>query len=111
MSQFNLVYITAGSLEEARNIGRELVTERLAACVNVLDHVTSFYWWEGNVQEDKEVVLLAKTVNEKVSKLIEKVKSLHSYDCPCITAIPIVDGNKDFLNWISTETSSPASTF
>ena len=103
MLQYNLVYMTAGSMEEARTIGRELVASRLAACVNVLDGMTSFYRWEGDIQEDKEVVLIAKTVNVKVPELIKKVKSLHSYDCPCITAIPIVTGNRDFLNWIGAE--------
>ena len=57
----NLVYITAGSLAEARAIGKELVSNRLAACVNILDHMRSVYRWEGDVKEDEEVVVIAKT--------------------------------------------------
>ena len=104
MTQYNIVYMTASSMEEARTIGRELVASRLAACVNILDNMKSFYWWENEIQEGKEAVLIAKTVNVKVPELIKKVKSLHSYDCPCITAMPIVSGNKDFLDWIGRET-------
>ena len=104
MAQYNLVYMTTGSLEEARKIGRELVADRLAACVNIFENMSSFYWWEGQIQEDNEVVLIAKTVNVNVPGLIKKVKSLHSYDCPCITAIPIVSGNRDFFTWISNNT-------
>ena len=96
--------MTAGSVEEAKKIGRELVASRLVACVNVIDNMNSIYWWEGEVQEETEVVLIAKTVSVNVPGLIKKVKSLHSYDCPCITAIPIVSGNNDFLKWISAAT-------
>ena len=100
----NLVYMTAGSLEEARNIGKALVSERLAACVNIIDHMNSFYWWEGELQEDKEVIIIAKTREELVPELTEKVKTLHSYECPCVVSLPILDGNPDFLKWIGDET-------
>lgn len=106
MTQYNFVYMTAGSMEEAATIGRALVESRLAACVNVLDNMKSIYNWEGEVQEDTEVVLIAKTVNIKVPELVRKVKSLHSYDCPCIIAMPIVSGNREFLDWVTAETAS-----
>ena len=100
----NLVYMTAGSLEEARKIGKELVSQRLAACVNIIDHMNSFYWWEGELQDDQEVIIIAKTREELVPELTEKVKSLHSYECPCVVSIPILGGNPDFLKWIGDET-------
>ena len=100
----NLIYITAGSLDEAKNITGELVSNRLAACANIIDNVSSIYWWEGELQEDREVVVIAKTRETLVPELIEKVKSLHSYDCPCIVSLPILDGNKAFLDWIVDET-------
>lgn len=98
--QTHLIYMTAGSLEEAEKIGKALVEERLAACVNIIDHMRSFYWWEGKVQEDHEVVMIAKTPGQMIEALVEKVKTLHSYSVPCIVAVPISGGNPDFLLWI-----------
>lgn len=100
----NMIYITAGSMDEARTIGKELVSTRLAACVNIIDNMNSMYWWDGKIQDDREVILIAKTKETLVPQLIEKVKSLHSYDCPCIVSLPILDGNKAFLEWVAEET-------
>lgn len=105
--QTHLIYMTAGSLEEAGKIGKALVDERLAACVNIIEHMHSFYWWEGKVQEDHEVVMIAKTTQPLVDALVAKVKSLHSYSVPCIVAVPISGGNPDFLVWIDEVTRSP----
>ncbi len=99
----NFIYMTAGSKDEARKIGKELVISRLAACVNILDNMNSFYMWEGKVQDDTEIVMIAKTTEDRVPELVEKVKSLHSYDCPCIVSIPILDGNQAFLDLIAEE--------
>ena len=99
-----LVYVTASSRDEASVIGRALVEARLAACANVLGDITSFYWWEGAVQEDGEVSLILKTQDHLVDRLTQRVKELHSYDCPCVVAVPIAAGNPDFLNWIASET-------
>ena len=100
----NLIYITAGSVKEARTIGNKLVSDKLAACVNIIDNVRSMYWWEGEVQDDKEVILIAKTKESLVPELVEKVRSIHSYSCPCIVSLPILDGNRAFLDWIVEET-------
>jgi len=102
--KINLIYITTGSLDEARTIGKELVSHRLAACANIIDNINSIYWWDGEIQDDREVILLAKTKESLVPELIEKVKSLHSYECPCIVSLPILDGNKPFLDWVFDET-------
>ena len=99
----HFVYMTAGSKTEAQKIGKALVESRLAACVNILDNMQSIYRWEEKVQEDSEVVLIAKTTDTKVSPLIDKVKSLHSYDCPCIVSLPVLDGYLPFLDWVHTE--------
>jgi len=101
--KINFIYMTAGSKEEARKIGKELVISKLAACVNILDNMNSFYLWDGKVQDDTEVVMIAKTAENKVPALVEKVKSLHSYECPCIISIPVSGGNQAFLNWIAEE--------
>lgn len=105
MTNIKLIYMTTGSVEEARTIGKALVESRLAACINIMDNMNSLYWWEGEVQDDKEVVMIAKTIARHVPELIEKVKSLHSYDCPCIVTLPVDYGNNDFLNWIERETT------
>ena len=98
-----LIYMTAGSKEEAETIGRQLVESRLVACVNIIDNMRSFYIWKGEIQDDREIILIAKTVKEHVPALTEKVKSLHSYECPCIVSVPIESGNPDFLKWIENE--------
>ena len=99
----NLIYITAKDKAEARKIGSELVVSKLAACVNIIDNMNSMYVWEGKIQDDKEVILIAKTTEARVPLLIEKVKTLHSYDCPCIVSIPVSGGNREFLDWIANE--------
>ena len=99
----NLIYITTENKVEAERIGRILVEERLAACVNIIDGMNSIYRWEGKLIQDTETVLIAKTVQDKVSALTERVKALHSYDCPCVVALPIHDGNESFLNWVAGE--------
>ena len=98
------VYITACDKAEALKIGRALVEERLAECANVIDNMTSIYWWEGKIENSAEVVLIAKTKQELVESLISRVKELPSYSCPCIVSWPIIAGNPDYLRWIDTET-------
>lgn len=102
--EYRTVYITASSKDEARKIGRELVAGRLAACINILDGMNSMYWWDGQIQDDQEAVLLAKTTRERVAELIDKVRQLHSYDTPCVVTWPILEGNPDYLTWIQDET-------
>jgi periplasmic divalent cation tolerance protein len=102
-----MVYMTAGGLEEARHIAQALVESRLAACVNIMDGMNSFYWWEGKIQDDRETVLIAKTRATLVPSLIEKVKSLHSYTVPCIVTLPILEGHPPFLKWVHEETREP----
>ena len=102
--EFSLIYMTTSNREEAKTIGKILVEKRLAACVNIIDGMTSMYWWQGKVQEDQEVVLIAKTRKTHVTKLIETVKACHGYDCPCIIELPIQSGNPAFLKWMEEET-------
>ena len=99
------VYITAGSIEEAKRIGQILVEKNLAACVNLLENMTSIYNWEDKLEEGHEVVMIAKTRKALMAELIETVKSHHSYDIPCILELPMQGGNPDFLSWIERETT------
>ncbi len=98
------VYMTSGSLEEARNIGQKLVEKNLAACVNLIENMTSIYKWEDKLEEGQEVVMIAKTRNILMPKLIEAVKKHHGYECPCILELPMQGGNQDFLNRFMGET-------
>jgi periplasmic divalent cation tolerance protein len=102
--KLNWVYITASDREEALRIGRALVESRLAACANLIDGMKSIYWWGGEIQEDDETILIAKTRESLLPQLVEMVKSIHSYDCPCIISLPILDGNPDYLGWLGSET-------
>ena len=101
--KLNFVYMTAGSKEEAKKIGQVLVESKLAACVNILDNMNAIYMWEGRLQDDRETVMIAKTTETRVPELIEKVKAMHSYECPCIICLPIENGNRAFLDWIAGE--------
>jgi periplasmic divalent cation tolerance protein len=99
-----MIYVTTSSPEEALRIGRAVVADRLAACANVLPGITSVYRWQGEVQEEGETALILKTRSDLVERLTARVKELHSYDCPCVVALPIAGGNPDFLQWIAEET-------
>jgi periplasmic divalent cation tolerance protein len=103
------VYATAGDAAEALRIGRAAVAERLAACANVLSGMRSVYWWQGEVREGNEAVLVLKTTEDRLEALIARVRELHSYDCPCIEALPVIAGHGPFLDWVAREThASPA---
>ena len=101
-----LIYVTTSSKEEAEQIAETVVSEKLAACANVFDGITSIFEWEGKLCRETEAVLILKTTEKQIEKLSERIKQLHSYDCPCIVALPIEGGNPDFLNWITKNTIS-----
>jgi periplasmic divalent cation tolerance protein len=104
------VYITVSGRDEALAIGRILVEERLAACVNVLGPMTSVYWWQGKTETANEAVLIAKTRQALLPALTDRVRALHSYACPCVVAWPLLEaGNPQYLEWIETETREPPS--
>lgn len=104
MSDVRLVYVTAADAPEADRIANAVVTERLAACVNILGLIQSLYFWQGKLEHGTEVAMLFKTTQSRVSALIDRVKSLHSYECPAILVLPVVGGNDAFLQWIQDET-------
>jgi len=103
MSEFVAVLMTAGSQEEAERIAQSPVTEWLAACVNVIPNVVSFYRWEGEVQRDQEILLIAKSRKDVLDDLIRRVRSLHSYTVPEIIALPLTGGSEDYLRWVDQE--------
>jgi periplasmic divalent cation tolerance protein len=99
-----LLYVTAPNRDEALRIGRVIVEERLAACANVFDGMTSVYHWQGQLEESAEAVLILKTRRDLASNAVDRVRSLHPYDTPAILVLPIDGGSQPFLDWIAAET-------
>ncbi len=98
-----LVYITTSGEEVSKKIGKTIVEERLAGCVNIIPTIESLYWWKGEIEEDNESVLIAKTKVSNIGNIIKKVKEIHSYENPAILAIPIINGSKDYLDYLDAE--------
>lgn len=96
-----VIFITASSEKEAVVIAKKLVAGRLAACVNVLNGVKSFFRWEGKIDSAKEVLLIVKSHKSKFNKILKAVKSSHSYLVPEIIALPIIEGDKKYIRWLN----------
>jgi periplasmic divalent cation tolerance protein len=99
-----LLLVTTGSEEEAASIGRTLVTERLAACVNIVGPARSIYRWRDAVEEAREFILVIKTVARLYSRVERRVRELHSYELPEIIALGLIGGSKPYLDWIRAAT-------
>jgi len=95
-----VIFITAVNTKEASKIARGLVEKKLAACVNMVPSVTSVFSWKGKIEPASEVLLIVKSVKRKLAALERFVRSCHSYEVPEIIALPIVGGNKDYLEWL-----------
>ncbi|HID80577.1 MAG TPA: divalent-cation tolerance protein CutA [Ignisphaera sp.] len=100
LGTYIVVLVTAPHREEAEKIARKLLDERVAACVNIVEGIKSLFWWQGKVDEANEVLMVIKTRLDLFEKVIEYIKSLHSYTVPEIIALPIVAGNTEYLKWI-----------
>jgi periplasmic divalent cation tolerance protein len=103
MTELVVVLMTAGTKEEAGQIAQAVVEERLAACVNVIPGVTSYYRWQGEVQCDQEWLLVAKTRQALVNRLRKRVEALHSYDLPELITLPVTGGSEGYLAWVAGE--------
>jgi periplasmic divalent cation tolerance protein len=99
-----IVLVTVPSQTEGERIGRMLVESKLAACVNIIPHLYSIYLWQGKIEEEGELLLIIKTMPDRLKNLIEKVKKIHSYDVPEILALPVIQGNQDYINWVHEST-------
>jgi len=101
-----LVMITAGSAEEAGRLTDALLDARLVACVNQAPDVRSFFWWQGRRDHADEVLLLAKTRPELWPRVLETVRGIHGYEVFGAIALPIVECNPDYLQWITESTTA-----
>ena len=103
-----LVYSTFPSGEVAETVGRQLVEQRLAACVNILPGMTSIYRWEGKIERDSEAVMIIKTRRSLAEVVIAAVKAGHPYTTPALLVIPIETGSEPYVAWLLGETATPA---
>ena len=102
-----VVLSTAGSREEAERIATALVDERLAACVNLVEPLTSIYRWQGAVERATEVLLVVKTRRARAAALVARLRALHSYEVPEAIVLPVVAGAAPYLRWVTSETAPP----
>jgi periplasmic divalent cation tolerance protein len=106
-SDFVVVFVTAPSAEVAANLATALVTEKLAACVNILPGLRSIYVWEGKVCDEQEALCVLKTRGALFAAVRDRVVALHPYQVPEIIALPLVDGSAPYLAWLRDETREP----
>ncbi len=99
-----VVFITTSSYEEARKIADTLVNRKKAACVNIVPGVNSLFRWKGKIGEAEESLMVVKTRAELFPDVVSLVKSIHSYEVPEVIALPIVEGNPNYLEWVKKET-------
>ena len=100
MSQIVSIYATFASDEEARRIGRTLIEERLAACVNILGPCHSIYRWQGRIEEADEVAAIFKATSGEAEILLRRISELHSYEVPAAVVWPIADAPEPYRRWI-----------
>ena len=101
--EVRVVLMTAPDLEVARELGRRLVEERLAACANIVPGLRSIFRWQGEVRDESEVLLVLKTTRSVVGALVERAASLHPYDVPEVLGLQVVEGYAPYLDWVRSE--------
>ncbi|MFH0937711.1 MAG: divalent-cation tolerance protein CutA [Planctomycetota bacterium] len=98
-----VIFVTAPP-KEAKRIARQLVAERHVACANLIPGLTSFYWWDGKLNCDRETLIVMKTPPRNIPALLKRLKQLHSYAVPEFIALPVLEANPDYVNWVNKET-------
>jgi len=107
MPSFRWVYLTCKNVTEARRLARLALEKRLAGCANIFP-VTSLYWWKGAIEGSREAAIILKTRSSLVRTLIAELEKAHSYDVPCIDALPILAQNADCAAWLAAQTRPAA---
>lgn len=101
-----VVFVTTPNSEEAARLGEMMVAARLAACVQILPEMESVYRWQGQIERQKEVLLIAKTTRSKFEELEREVRAIHSYETPEIVALPLVAGSSPYLEWLNSSVNA-----
>jgi len=104
MSEYIVILVTASSETEAETVAEDLVRSRLVACANILPGVRSVFRWEGEIQREREVLLVMKSRHELFDRIEQRVRDLHSYEVPEVLAVPILEGSGPYLTWLGEET-------
>ena len=99
-----IIYSTIDDVKQAQKIANILVEEKLVACVNIIPNIISIYRWKGKIENDDECIIIAKTTDSNVKKVIQRIKTLHTYELPDIIVLPIIGGLKEYLEYITNET-------
>ncbi|HEY50233.1 MAG TPA: divalent-cation tolerance protein CutA [Dehalococcoidia bacterium] len=99
-ARYIVVLITSDSIEESDHIARTLLEKKMVACVNIVRGIDSFFWWQGRLDSARENLLIAKTKASLLPEIVDAVRKRHSYDVPEVIALPIIDGNRDYLEWL-----------
>jgi periplasmic divalent cation tolerance protein len=102
-----VVLSAVGAQPDAQRIARALVEERVAACVNIVPGITSIYRWKGTVEQEPELMLVIKTLGERVAQLKTRILELHPYELPEVVVIPIADGHPPYLAWLAQQVQPP----
>jgi len=102
-SAYIVLFTTASNSEEAHKIAKVLLSQRKAACVNIVPGISSLFWWQDKLDSAQESLLIIKTKASLLNQIVTLVKEIHSYEVPEIIALPIIGGNQDYLEWIDKE--------
>jgi periplasmic divalent cation tolerance protein len=99
-NDYIIVLVTTANKSEAEKIAQALLKERLIACANIINPVTSFFFWSGKIDKAEECLMVMKSRRDLFAELAECLKGLHSYEVPEVLAIPIVEGSVAYLAWM-----------
>jgi periplasmic divalent cation tolerance protein len=103
LKEITFVYVTNPDKMTAKKIANVLLEKRLIACANLYD-IDSMYWWEGNILDEPEVVMIAKTTSDKFEKVKNEIEVVHPYSVPCVIQMPVINSNESYKKWILEET-------
>ena len=98
---FSIILTTVSAVEEGESIANILVEKQLAACINIIPKISSVYRWEGKVHSESEILLLIKTTKDLETEVYREVQNVHPYDTPELITVPITNGSKTYLDWMT----------
>ena len=101
------LYVVFGTAEEAHRVGRDMIEQRLAACVNILGACHSIYRWEGEIEEASEVAAIFKTEVDRSEELMRAIHAVHSYEVPAMAVLPIASSHQDYVDWVIENAAEP----
>ncbi len=104
--EYTVILSTVPDVEKGADLAKSLVEHKLAACVNIVPGIRSIYMWKGKVEDDSEALMIIKSRRDYIQKIVTLLEKMHPYDTPEIIGLPIIEGNKDYLDWVGSVTDS-----